>query len=111
MIRNFKKYAHRDVVEKDTIWHWLSIAQHHGLPARLLDWTNSLYTALHFVTNNTNNYDIDGVIWAVDFPKVFDLLPKKLRLKLDGPEVLTINELNKKVSIRGLYSSFNIIIF
>src|SRR5262249_7413229 len=26
LLRNFMKYAHRDVVERDSYWHWLSVA-------------------------------------------------------------------------------------
>ncbi len=36
IIRNFRKYAH-DAVSTDTIWNWLAVAQHHGLPTRLLE--------------------------------------------------------------------------
>jgi hypothetical protein len=37
LLHNLRKYAHRDVVERDSLWHWLSLAQHHRLPTRLMD--------------------------------------------------------------------------
>jgi hypothetical protein len=100
LIRNFQKYSHRDVVERDSIWHWLSLAQHHGLPTRLLDWTFSPYTALHFVTANTERYDQDGAIWAVNYVKAHELLPEKLRqlLEREGSDVFTTNMLAEAVS-------------
>ncbi|HMQ51238.1 MAG TPA: FRG domain-containing protein [Anaerolineae bacterium] len=84
LLRNFRKYAHRDVVEGDTIWHWLSVAQHHGLPTRLLDWTYSPFVALHFATANLNKFELDGVVWMVNFVEVHRHLPDLLRLELDS---------------------------
>jgi hypothetical protein len=29
-------------------WDWYFLAQHHGLPTRLLDWSENIFTAIHF---------------------------------------------------------------
>ena len=97
ILRNFSKYAHRDVVQTDSVWHWLSVAQHYGLPTRLIDWTYSPFVAMHFATANLERFDCDGVIWAVNYLKVHKLLPDKLRYVLDeeGANVFTVKMLSQ----------------
>ena len=99
LLRNFKKYAHRSVVEKDSIWNWLSVAQHYGLPTRLLDWTYSPFVAMHFATADIDAFNVDGVIWAVNYVKTHNILPEKLSRKLEeeGANVFTVEMLFESI--------------
>ncbi|MFG6192741.1 FRG domain-containing protein [Nonomuraea sp. JJY05] len=85
LIRNFRKYAHRQE-PGPTIWDWLALGQHHGLPTRLLDWTFSPLVALHFATASWP--EEDAVLLAVDCEGVHRLLPESLRRGLEDEGAL-----------------------
>ncbi len=97
LLSSFRKYAVDRAVYGDWVWNWLSIAKHHGLPTRLLDWTYSPYVAMHFATQSLTDFDKDGAIWCVDYRSTNELLPKPLRKLLEGDDanIFTAEMLNR----------------
>lgn len=86
LVRNFRKYAYLESGENTSLWNLLALAQHHGLPTRLLDWTYSPYVALHFVTDDVAMADHDGAIWCIDYTETNRLLPEDLLAALRSEE-------------------------
>ena len=59
----FKRYArpYLSFQPKDD-WEWLAVAQHHGLPTRLLDWTRNPLVAAFFAVET--HFKDDGAIYV-----------------------------------------------
>lgn len=56
----------------DNDWEWLALAQHHGVPTRLLDWTTNPMIATFFAV--VEDSELDGAIYKFKYE---DTLPKE----------------------------------
>jgi hypothetical protein len=83
LLRSFMKYARPGDLPSNNLFFRLAVAQHHGLPTRVLDWTTSPRIAVHFAIANENSFDKDGAVWCIDVAGIRALLPELLKEKLE----------------------------
>jgi FRG domain len=93
--RLFKRFKERSLphlgfVPRDD-WEWLAVAQHYGLPTRLLDWSSNPLAAAYFAVETEASEDSAIFLWAtkevVDKAKHASPFATDKVLKLNPPAI------------------------
>ncbi|MBU3145991.1 FRG domain-containing protein [Clostridium sp. CF012] len=85
----FHSYSAQLLLGKVTSWDILFEMRHHGVPTRLLDWSENFAVALYFALNG-NDTALNPCIWMLD--------PFALNTQSTGKESILVPELDIEVN-------------
>jgi hypothetical protein len=102
LLRNFIRYGKPYLpAGRENLWEIMVMAEHHGLPTRLLDWTRSPLVAAHFATLD-DHAGHDRTIWRLDWKKVH----QRFGLR---PVVFLVDDLDAFLTERGIRSPWQLL--
>ena len=81
--------------EQPSVWEWLSVAQHHGLPTLLSDWTINPLVALYFSAWKHHG-DTDGVFYVMKLHDKDTRDSKGLTVRVGQHEGISYNRKDDK---------------
>jgi hypothetical protein len=99
LLRNFIRYGHPMLKDAgEDLWQVMVTAAQHGLPTRLLDWTQSPLIAAHFATMNPEP-ESDRIIWKLNW--------KRVHQQFGLPDVaFLVQDLGRVLKERGFEASW-----
>lgn len=107
MLKHFMLRTNTSNLKNDSTLDWLCLMQHHGIPTRLLDWTESILIALYFAVKEKN--DCDGYIFALNAARLNAITrigkSKKALCTPDSVDVILRSEISNAHSLKTLVSN------
>lgn len=108
MLKEFKwkypLYSNKQPEENNTV-EWLTIMQHYGTATRLLDFSYSLFVALHMAVYDNGN---SGALWAINKIPInhhlFDQYRKEFNTNSESQEKLDLFTLKRANEIINMHS-------
>jgi FRG domain len=94
----FRRRAKSTLKQIDSNFEWLCAMQHYGIPTRLLDWSESLATAMYFAAGPTTLDDLIGT----PIPTVWMLDPFSLAAEKSGANQVGIIPISKSKVVEAL---------
>jgi hypothetical protein len=107
MVKHFMLRSNISNTKIDSTLDWLCLMQHHGIPTRLLDWTESILIALYFAVREKN--ECDGYIFALNAARLNSITRidkrKKALCTPDSVDVVLRAELSNAHTLETLLSN------
>jgi hypothetical protein len=109
----FKEFQRTSIalsaLRPESEWDFLSLAQHHGLPTRLLDWTYSALAALFFAIAHPsdNPKPDDAVVWLLKTRKedFIDESTREQPFEKSGTKIFRPRLVTRRIAVQaGLFT-------